>query len=644
MRMHPSLKVLAAALLTVTLLPGCTIFSGRTLRVGIVGEPAGLELAYTDDASALVGSMVHAGLYRADASFSPTPVLAAGDASSAAGGTKWRVTLRPGLTFHDGSLLTAEDVKFTYELAASTRCPLVSDICAVVGNHLVSVESATDGTLTFTLKSPWAPWQTRGLTIPILPKATLTASLARLQAKVQSADRNAVSLTRENIAADIDGGGCAASGGTNCTYASRVTELERTLADAGLDLPDPRGYPQLNSAGEATGSRDDEQYARALYARLTALEGLLLSPTDGQLAAAFPLLDVQSAPVGAGPYEFVERVPGTFVQLAAFKGYALGVAPMSAMTMTVFASTAGVVKSFQGGGIDWAPDLRAADVAGLNVSSDATLLHTASLRGYNYLAFNTREGRLFANGVARRALASCVDIPAILTGATDDTGIKISSTVAPTSWAAENPAAAESTRDVAGARAALVADGWVAGQDGVFARAGVRLEADIIVREGQVARSRAAQLIVDQVAECGISLTVAELPFVTDIAARLRYPNDFDLYLGAWQWSLDPDDSDIFASTGCPTEESPAGKNFVCWSNARVDQLLAQGVSAGSVSSRVGIYATIQSIRRSERPYLLLWGDPGYALIRNRITWATRASDVQSPLYAWSIHTWDLQK
>jgi ABC-type transport system substrate-binding protein len=178
----------------------------------------------------------------------------------------------------------------------------------------------------------------------------------------------------------------------------------------------------------------------------------------------------------------------------------------------------------------------------------------------------------------------------------------------------------------------------------VFTRAGTRLEADIIVREGQVARTRAAQLIVDQVAECGISLTVAELPFTTDIAPRLRYPNDFDLYLGAWQWGLDPDDSDIFASNACPTEEAPAGKNFVCWSSTRVDQLLAQGLSAGSISSRVGIYATVQSLRRSERPYLLLWGDPGYALLRNRFTWATRATDLQSPLYAWSIHTWDLQK
>ena len=642
--MHRSLKILAAALLTATLLSGCSIFSARTIRVGIVGEPAGLELSYTDDSSALVGSMVHAGLYRADATFAPTPVLAEGDASSAAGGTKWRVTLRSGLTFHDGSPLTTEDVKFTYELAASTRCPLVSDICAVVANHLVSVEAGADGALTFTLKSPWAPWQTRGLTIPILPKATLTASLARLQEKVQSADRNAVSLTRENIAADIDGGGCAASGGTNCTYASRVTELERTLADAGLDLPDPRGYPQLSSAGEPTGSRDDEGYARALYVRLAALEGLLLAPTEGQLGAAYPLLDVQSAPVGAGPYEFVERVPGSYVQLSAFKGFALGSPPMTSMTLTVFASPAGVVKSFQSGGIDWAPDLRAADVAGLSVSDDATLLHVASLRGYNYLAFNTRDGRIFANSVTRRALAYCVDLPAIITGATDDTGIKISSTVAPTSWAAENPAAAEATRDVAGARAALIADGWSAGEDGIFTRAGTRLEADIIVREGQVARTRAAQLIVDQVAECGIALTVAERPFTTDIAPRLRYPNDFDLYLGAWQWSLDPDDTDIFSSTACPTEEAPAGKNFVCWSSSSVDQLLAQGVSAGSISSRVGIYATIQSLRRSERPYLLLWGDPGYALLRNRFTWETREDDVKSPLYAWSIHTWDLKK
>lgn len=642
--MHRGLRILSAALLAATLLSGCAILSARTIRVGIVAEPTGLELSYTDDGSAMVGSMVHTGLYRADASFAPIAVLAEGDAISAAGGTKWRVTLRPDLTFHDGSRLTSDDVKFTYELAASTRCPLVSDICAVVGNHLVSVESGGEGALTFTLKSPWAPWQTRGLTIPVLPKETLLASLARLQAQVQGADRNSISLTRESVAADLDGGGCEASGGTNCTYASRVTELERTLVDAGLDLPDPRGYPQLNSAGEPTGGRDDERYGRALYARLAALEGLLLAPTDGQLAAGFLLLDVQGAPVGAGPFAFEERVPGSFVQLSAFTDYALGEPSMSAMTFAVLASQTGVAKSFKAGTIDWAPDLRAADIAGLTLGDDAKMLRVASLRGYNYLAFNTREGRVFANPITRRAISSCVDIPAIIAGATDDTGIKISSTVAPTSWAAESPPAAEATRDVAGARAALIADGWVAGEDGIFVRAEVRLEADIIVREGQVARSRASQLIVDQVAECGISLTVAELPFSSDIAPRLRYPNDFDLYLGAWQWSLDPDDSDIFSSAACPTEEAPAGKNFVCWSSSSVDQLLAQGVSSGSIGSRVGIYTALQSLRRSERPYLLLWGEPSFVLLSNRFQWSTQDVDVLSPLYAWAIHTWDLSE
>lgn len=95
--MHRSLKFLAAALLTATLLSGCSVFSARTIRAGIVGEPAGLELAYTDDASALVGSMVHAGLYRADATFAPTPVLADGEALSAAGGT---VARHPALRAH----------------------------------------------------------------------------------------------------------------------------------------------------------------------------------------------------------------------------------------------------------------------------------------------------------------------------------------------------------------------------------------------------------------------------------------------------------------------------------------------------------------------------------------------------------------
>ena len=61
------------------------------------------------------------------------------------------------------------------------------------------------------------------------------------------------------------------------TFCPTVTELEATLAAAGLPPPDPRIFPELSLAGDPTGRRDDEAYGRALFEQLSALEAMLLA-------------------------------------------------------------------------------------------------------------------------------------------------------------------------------------------------------------------------------------------------------------------------------------------------------------------------------------------------------------------------------
>ena len=264
----------AAALLLVASSAACSVLNAKTLRIGVTDEPLNLSAAYADESSALVGGLVQAGLYRPDSALRPQPLLAEGSPVVSAGGTAWSITLKPGLTFHDGSSVTPDDVVFTYELAKDGQCPLSADICDLVRTRLETVEADGVDGVRFHLFASWAPWGTRGLTIPILPKAALEASLARLQAEVAHADRNAVTLTRENLAAELESGTCTTAATGGCDYASHLTELERTLSAAGLTLPDTRQFPQRDSNGAPTGARDDEAYARDLYARLGELEEL----------------------------------------------------------------------------------------------------------------------------------------------------------------------------------------------------------------------------------------------------------------------------------------------------------------------------------------------------------------------------------
>ncbi|MGH2535263.1 MAG: ABC transporter substrate-binding protein [Thermomicrobiales bacterium] len=62
--------------------------------------------------------------------------------------------LRPGVTFHDGTPLTAADVKFSFEriMDPATASPWASQF-----EPIASIEATDDQTVTFTLKQPYGP-------------------------------------------------------------------------------------------------------------------------------------------------------------------------------------------------------------------------------------------------------------------------------------------------------------------------------------------------------------------------------------------------------------------------------------------------------------------------------------------------------
>ena len=71
-------------------------------------------------------------------------------------GLTWTFTLKPGITFHDGTPLTANSVKASIEraLAPKTQSPIASSLFA--GVKTITVDSPT--TLAITLKEPFSPF------------------------------------------------------------------------------------------------------------------------------------------------------------------------------------------------------------------------------------------------------------------------------------------------------------------------------------------------------------------------------------------------------------------------------------------------------------------------------------------------------
>ena len=92
--------------------------------------------------------LMYEGLYELDQSFTPSPVLCA-SAQTDETGLIWTFTLREGVTFSDGSLLTASDVVYSLQLAMGENSPYAGRFSGVTG-----VAAGEGNTVTVTLSAP----------------------------------------------------------------------------------------------------------------------------------------------------------------------------------------------------------------------------------------------------------------------------------------------------------------------------------------------------------------------------------------------------------------------------------------------------------------------------------------------------------
>jgi len=123
----------------------------RTLVVGLSSDPRGLSPVFACTfVDWVVGYRLYSSLFQADENFQPVPDLAESWEASPDGLT-YTFHLRRDATFHDGSPVTSEDVKFSVELALK-----YGSICARgLGTVIDKIETPDPYTVVFRLKSPY---------------------------------------------------------------------------------------------------------------------------------------------------------------------------------------------------------------------------------------------------------------------------------------------------------------------------------------------------------------------------------------------------------------------------------------------------------------------------------------------------------
>ncbi|ADC49208.1 AppA, periplasmic binding component [Alkalihalophilus pseudofirmus OF4] len=143
---------------------------GGSIVLSTSGEPVTFNPLYIQDtASSDVADMIHAQLIEADPELNLTPSLATELPEISEDGLEHTYTIHEGVLFHDGEELTAEDVKFTYDIFIHEDYtgPRAGDF-----EYLDSVEVIDDYTVKFILSDVDATFSTR-TTYGILPKHIL---------------------------------------------------------------------------------------------------------------------------------------------------------------------------------------------------------------------------------------------------------------------------------------------------------------------------------------------------------------------------------------------------------------------------------------------------------------------------------------
>ena len=603
-------------------------------------EPTTLAGPPDDLPTSWITGLLYTALYQPNYKLEYVPLAADGMPETSADGLTWTVKIKKGILFHDGTELTADDIKFTYDLLGSKNCRVNPDSCSSIADNVESVTIQDPNTVVFQLKQKYAPFISSGLGALILPKKAIEASFARFQAAAGAVTKEEVAalvdkITSATATADSANNPTPCAGETppdSCKFSTYTSELEALLAKAKIEPANKAGF---NTGGETGDQFDPEAYAQALLRQVDDLNATLNATAIDQIAAAQKIIDFGKNPIGAGPYKFVKYNAGQNVELARWEKYFGGTTgvdpnkiPAKAFAV-VIRSSAAATAALGNDEIQWQQKIESDAYQTIKDNPNVQFAEYPD-NGYFYIAFNLREGRLYADKALRQAFSMCIDHDKTVEVATSGNGVPVFANIPPFSWA-YNPNIKPYVYDVAAAKAKIEGAGWTLGSDGVYAKDGKRLSSTLYVRVGRPQRLAFAQLARDQLKDCGIEVNVQEGDLNTVLIPKvLDYPNEFDTYLGGWSTALDPDDYSIFHSSEIPSAEVKSANNFPGWKNARADQLLEAGRQELDQAKRKQIYFEFGTLINEELPYYFLWADRARTGLSKRVVSQNEPLDLTS--------------
>lgn len=314
-------------------------------------------------------------------------------------------------------------------------------------------------------------------------------------------------------------------------------------------------------------------------------------------------------PIGTGPFSLEDWQPAASTTLAAFPDHFRGAPNFDSFRLDVVAEDSVRAIGLETGDADssgW-PLLTEDNLRFQEDTENYTTLVTSG-QSPLHIPLNNKHPFLSDKRV-RQALLSAIDRDALIADIFQGAAVPATSNMSPAFVQWYNPDVPLYPYDAAKAATLLEEAGWVLNGD-VREKDGEPATFTCTNVAGNTTRRSVLETVQQYLAEVGVDMQIEEAPVATILEQMPK--GEMDAAIFEWTYGVSEPDATQTLKTG-------EVNNWSQFENARVDELLAQGLLEVDPEVRAPIYKEIQAIVAEEVPFLFLLYRDWYQIFNNRV-------------------------
>jgi len=321
------------------------------------------------------------------------------------------------------------------------------------------------------------------------------------------------------------------------------------------------------------------------------------------------------APVGTGPFKFVEWKTNSHVTIERFADYWGDKALLDRVVFRVVPEEGARMLALQTGAADMVLHASPAQLPNFRRDQKYTVHEVPGLRVV-YFVMNTVRPPLDDMRV-RAALLHAVDRKAILDNIMETAAAPVRGVISPGVFGFKDMNLDQLYPfDRARAKALLAQAGWTPGPDGVMQKGGQRLTLNWLSVRGRYPKDgEITEAIQAMLKEAGVETKVQFLDWAA-VFKEIR-GETLDRDLAIWGWVTTNADADYSLYAQFHSKEvQPKGWNTAKYANPKVDALLEQARRTLDQPARARMYGEVQDILAKELPWLVVYNTKEIAVTK----------------------------